>query len=227
MLEKLRGKTIILGVLDLSDTNVERPETVAARIRRALPHVDPKAGDCRARLRAEIFAAGRRVRQNESHGSRRRDRPRRARRKLTDRRARSAAGAGRVRLSEVLSLTNTASFTAGNDPCGASEERTCGNVYERRIACTRFQKVLQEHDLVPRRPRRRTPLLHCCVVVAFGPRPSSTCVSVAVRRSCHHTTRQSRAIGRPIVEDATKNAGNPICFTANPDSPPMILPGSA
>ena len=50
VLEKLRGKTIILGVLDLSDTNVERPETVAARIRRALPHVDPKlvivAPDC-------------------------------------------------------------------------------------------------------------------------------------------------------------------------------------
>jgi 5-methyltetrahydropteroyltriglutamate--homocysteine methyltransferase len=39
VLEKLPGKTIILGVLDLSSTEVERPETVAQRIRRALPHV--------------------------------------------------------------------------------------------------------------------------------------------------------------------------------------------
>lgn len=40
VLENLRGKTIILGVLDLKDPNVETPETIAARIRRALPHVD-------------------------------------------------------------------------------------------------------------------------------------------------------------------------------------------
>jgi len=39
ILEKLPGKTIILGVLDLSDMKIETPETVAARIRRALPHV--------------------------------------------------------------------------------------------------------------------------------------------------------------------------------------------
>jgi 5-methyltetrahydropteroyltriglutamate--homocysteine methyltransferase len=49
-LEPLRGKTIILGVIDLSDMTVETPETVAARIRRALPHVDPEkvivAPDC-------------------------------------------------------------------------------------------------------------------------------------------------------------------------------------
>jgi 5-methyltetrahydropteroyltriglutamate--homocysteine methyltransferase len=40
ILEKLRGKTIILGVLDLSSNHVETPEVVAARIRRALPFVD-------------------------------------------------------------------------------------------------------------------------------------------------------------------------------------------
>ena len=39
VLEKLRGKTIILGVLDLSTHQVETPETVAARIQRALPFV--------------------------------------------------------------------------------------------------------------------------------------------------------------------------------------------
>ncbi|MBF9030095.1 5-methyltetrahydropteroyltriglutamate--homocysteine methyltransferase [Rhodobacterales bacterium HKCCE3408] len=40
VLETIRGKTVILGVLDLSDMNVETPETIAHRIRRALPHVD-------------------------------------------------------------------------------------------------------------------------------------------------------------------------------------------
>ncbi len=37
VLESLPGKTIILGVLDLSTHAVEEPETVAARIRKALP----------------------------------------------------------------------------------------------------------------------------------------------------------------------------------------------
>ena len=41
MLKKLPSKTIILGVLDLSDMKVETPEAVAARIRRALPYVPP------------------------------------------------------------------------------------------------------------------------------------------------------------------------------------------
>jgi 5-methyltetrahydropteroyltriglutamate--homocysteine methyltransferase len=38
-LEALGGKKIILGVIDLADPKVETPEEVAARIRRALPHV--------------------------------------------------------------------------------------------------------------------------------------------------------------------------------------------
>jgi len=50
VLSRLPSKTIILGVLDLSDMNVEAPETVAARIRRALAHVPPEriivAPDC-------------------------------------------------------------------------------------------------------------------------------------------------------------------------------------
>jgi 5-methyltetrahydropteroyltriglutamate--homocysteine methyltransferase len=50
ILESLKGKTIILGVLDLSTHAVEEPETVAARIRKALPYVDPAkvipAPDC-------------------------------------------------------------------------------------------------------------------------------------------------------------------------------------
>jgi len=40
VLESLPDKTIILGVLDLSTAEIETPETVAGRIRRALPHVD-------------------------------------------------------------------------------------------------------------------------------------------------------------------------------------------
>jgi len=39
VLAELEGKKIMLGVLDLSDMGIEAPETVAARIRRALPYV--------------------------------------------------------------------------------------------------------------------------------------------------------------------------------------------
>ncbi len=41
VLAALDGKTIILGVLDLNDPTAESPETVMARVRRALPHVPP------------------------------------------------------------------------------------------------------------------------------------------------------------------------------------------
>jgi len=50
VLSQLPGKKIILGVLDLSTNNVETPEIVTARIRRALPYVSPEriivAPDC-------------------------------------------------------------------------------------------------------------------------------------------------------------------------------------
>jgi 5-methyltetrahydropteroyltriglutamate--homocysteine methyltransferase len=50
VLAKLAGKTIILGVLDLSDMTVETPEKVAERIRKALPYVPAEkivvAPDC-------------------------------------------------------------------------------------------------------------------------------------------------------------------------------------
>lgn len=38
VLNDLAGKKIILGVVDLSDMEIETPEAIAARIRRALPH---------------------------------------------------------------------------------------------------------------------------------------------------------------------------------------------
>jgi len=50
VLRKLPGKTIMVGVLDLSTPDIETPETVAARIRRALPYVGAErmviAPDC-------------------------------------------------------------------------------------------------------------------------------------------------------------------------------------
>jgi 5-methyltetrahydropteroyltriglutamate--homocysteine methyltransferase len=50
VLKTLPGKKIILGVIDLSSNEVETPEQVAARIRRALPYVNPAdvivAPDC-------------------------------------------------------------------------------------------------------------------------------------------------------------------------------------
>jgi len=50
VLKDLAPKNVMLGVLDLSDLNIETPETVAARIRRGLEHLPPErlipAPDC-------------------------------------------------------------------------------------------------------------------------------------------------------------------------------------
>jgi 5-methyltetrahydropteroyltriglutamate--homocysteine methyltransferase len=50
VLSELGGKEVLLGVIDLSDMNVETPEAMASRIRRALPFVPAKniviAPDC-------------------------------------------------------------------------------------------------------------------------------------------------------------------------------------
>jgi 5-methyltetrahydropteroyltriglutamate--homocysteine methyltransferase len=62
VLRDLSGKQIMLGVLDLGDTDVETPETVAQRIRAALKHVAPDrlipAPDCGMKYlpRAVAFA---------------------------------------------------------------------------------------------------------------------------------------------------------------------------
>src|SRR5471032_1069511 len=62
VLQKLPGKTIILGTLDLSDMKVETPETVAARIRRALPFVPAErivvAPDCGLKYLPRAVAYG-------------------------------------------------------------------------------------------------------------------------------------------------------------------------
>ena len=62
VLEKLPSKTIILGVIDLSDMSVETPEIVAARIRKALAHVPAErivvAPDCGMKYLARAAAFG-------------------------------------------------------------------------------------------------------------------------------------------------------------------------
>lgn len=62
VLEALAGKTIILGVLNLSEPEVETPETVAGRVRRALPHVPADkivlAPDCGMKYLPRESAAG-------------------------------------------------------------------------------------------------------------------------------------------------------------------------
>ncbi len=62
VLETLDGKTVILGVLDLSDHAVEPPEVVADRVRRALPHIDAErlvlGPDCGMKYLPRDSAAG-------------------------------------------------------------------------------------------------------------------------------------------------------------------------
>ena len=62
VLDELPSKMIILGVLDLDDQEVESPETVAGRIRRALPHKPPDqivaAPDCGMKYLSREVASG-------------------------------------------------------------------------------------------------------------------------------------------------------------------------
>jgi 5-methyltetrahydropteroyltriglutamate--homocysteine methyltransferase len=62
VLEKLPSKTIILGVIDLSDMTIETPEIVAGRIRRALPYVPAErmivAPDCGMKYLPRAVAFG-------------------------------------------------------------------------------------------------------------------------------------------------------------------------
>jgi 5-methyltetrahydropteroyltriglutamate--homocysteine methyltransferase len=62
VLKQLPDQTIILGVIDLLNQAVETPETVAARIRRALPNIDPTrvivAPDCGMKYLPRAVADG-------------------------------------------------------------------------------------------------------------------------------------------------------------------------
>ena len=82
VLGSLAGKRIILGVIDLSTPEVETPELVASRVRRALPHVDPRnllvAPDCgmkylprdAAFAKLQAMVAGARIVRRELEASR-------------------------------------------------------------------------------------------------------------------------------------------------------------
>ena len=63
VLSQLGGKKVLLGVIDLSDMNVETPEIVASRIRRALPYVPAKniiiAPDCGMNFLRAVSPSGR------------------------------------------------------------------------------------------------------------------------------------------------------------------------
>ena len=81
VLAGLAGKKIILGVIDLSTPEVETPELVAGRIRRALPYVEPGnlliAPDCGMKYlpreaafgKLQAMVAGARVVRRELEGS--------------------------------------------------------------------------------------------------------------------------------------------------------------
>lgn len=62
VLKELAGKTIMLGVIDLSDMQVESPAVVAARIRRALPFMAAEkiivCTDCGMKYLPREVAAG-------------------------------------------------------------------------------------------------------------------------------------------------------------------------
>lgn len=62
VLKQLPDQTIILGVIDLSEERIETAEMVAARIRRALPYIDPVrvivAPDCGMKYLAREVADG-------------------------------------------------------------------------------------------------------------------------------------------------------------------------
>lgn len=62
ILAELPSKRIMYGVIDLNDPQIERPETVAGRIREALPHIDPErlmiAPDCGMKYHPRDIAFG-------------------------------------------------------------------------------------------------------------------------------------------------------------------------
>ena len=70
VLRALPGKTIVLGVLDLGATEVETPDVVADRIRRALTVVPPERLVVAPGLRHEVPPARARLRQAAGHGCR-------------------------------------------------------------------------------------------------------------------------------------------------------------
>jgi 5-methyltetrahydropteroyltriglutamate--homocysteine methyltransferase len=57
VISALRGKDVLLGVVDVGSETVESAETVADRLRAALNHIDPRPSVCLHRLRNDAFVA--------------------------------------------------------------------------------------------------------------------------------------------------------------------------
>lgn len=64
VLEQLDGRQVLDGCIDLSDSSIESPDTIAARIRRAPPHVAKErvilAPDCGMKYLPREVAQGKR-----------------------------------------------------------------------------------------------------------------------------------------------------------------------
>jgi 5-methyltetrahydropteroyltriglutamate--homocysteine methyltransferase len=77
VLAELAGKTIILGVIDLSTPEVETPETVAARVKRALPYAPAEriviSTDCGMKYLPRASADGKMRAMSDAAGSLRRE----------------------------------------------------------------------------------------------------------------------------------------------------------
>ena len=108
---RCRARRSCSACIDLVDHEVETPEAVAERIRRALPARAARADHRRARLRDEVPAARGRVRQARVAGGRRARRPRRAAR----RRRRSIRQARHLRVP-----SDSPGVADRRSPCGAT-----------------------------------------------------------------------------------------------------------
>jgi 5-methyltetrahydropteroyltriglutamate--homocysteine methyltransferase len=77
VLAQLQGKQILVGCIDLSDMNVETPEVIAERVRRALKHVQPEhvvlAPDCGMKYLPREVAQGKLASMVQARTTRRRE----------------------------------------------------------------------------------------------------------------------------------------------------------
>ena len=128
MLAKLPGKTIILGVIDLNDMTVETPETVAEPHPQGAPLRSRREDHRRSRLRHEVPAARRRLRQDAGDGRRRGDRAEGSRRPAAG--LREAQFDFETGVSTALPVASAAGASAsGGSATGAAADgarKACG-----------------------------------------------------------------------------------------------------
>ena len=170
VLTGLPGKKIMLGVIDLADPTVESPETVAARIRRALPYVDAARPDHRAGLRHEVPAARSRLRQAAGDGRRRADR---------------ARGTGSHALSEFNQRSSRVNRTDWGDCTCALQRRALARCWPRRW-----------HHAVALPARSGPRPAVCEEVVVTARKRDETFLDVPVTSTCSPSRRSSRPASR-------------------------------